>query len=370
MKLTINRKLLATAFAAVASVVPSKTIKPILQHVKLKASLKGASLTATDSEVGIRYELGQPTVDTGGEMLLPKHRTDEILRDLGAEEVTLEQDGELLVIRGGTTEYKLATADPAEFPAIAEFTATAYHIIQSDCLRTMIRRTLFACDIESTRYALGGALLDFKGESVTFAATDTRRLAVQEWVCSKEGDPKDKNKSPVVPARAMSLIERTLKEDLGPVWIAVEDNHILVRSELATIYSRLVEGRFPKYQDVIPKGGTVSVNLPVGPFHAAVRQAKIVTSEESRGVDFCFAPGLLTLVSQAADVGESKVQLPIEYEGDELTITFDPRYLVEFLKILDDDKPLSLQMTNGDYAALFKTEDGYSYVIMPLSRDL
>src|SRR5205807_2143267 len=124
-----------------------------------------------------------------------------------------------------------------------------------------------------------------------------------------------------------------------------------------------------KYQDVIPTNSGTSIELVVGPFYAAVRQAQIVTSEESRGVDFEFAPGLMTLSSRAAEIGESKVELPIGYDGAPLVITFDPRYVADFLRVLESEQPVRLELTDSESAAVFRTEDGYTYIVMPLSRD-
>jgi DNA polymerase-3 subunit beta len=142
-----------------------------------------------------------------------------------------------------------------------------------------------------------------------------------------------------------------------------------VKTANSTIYSRLVEGRFPRYQDVIPSSSSISVDLTTGPFYSAVRQAQIVTSEESRGVDFTFSNGLLTLKSASAEVGESKVELPISYDAADLTITFDPRYVAEFLRVLEPERSIKLELTDGESAAVLRTEDGYLYIIMPLSRD-
>jgi DNA polymerase-3 subunit beta len=167
----------------------------------------------------------------------------------------------------------------------------------------------------------------------------------------------------------MSLIERSLTDSDEMVQIAVHANDVLVKCGNSTIYSQLVEGRFPKYQDVIPPSAAISIEMVAGPFHSAVRQAQIVTSEESRGVDFTFGKGLLVLKSQAADVGQSRIEMPVSYDGTELTITFDPRFVSDFLKVLGPEQQVRLDMIDGDSAAVLRTDDGYTYVIMPLSRD-
>ncbi|MDA1166154.1 MAG: DNA polymerase III subunit beta, partial [Planctomycetota bacterium] len=213
-------------------------------------------------------------------------------------------------------------------------------------------------------------LLELTPERATLAATDSRRLAVVSAAAQVVGEVNVENTTPVVPSKAMQLIERSLPDQEDAVaLIAIHANHVLVKCGGSTIYSRLVEGRFPKYSDVIPSEFSSSVELVIGPFYSAVRQAQIVTSEESRGVDFHFSSGKLALTSRAADVGQSNVELPIAYDGAEFTITFDPRFVADFLRILDSGTAVKLNLIDGESPAVFTTEDQYRYVIMPLSRD-
>jgi DNA polymerase III subunit beta len=369
MKLVCHRGALSTAFQTVSGVVPTRTPKPVLQNVKLEAAKGHAVLVGTDSEVAIRYRVAEADIQEPGDVLLPTSRVLAILREMQGDTVSLETTDSGTCVRGERAEYKLPMIDPAEFPAVAEFEETNSYSIQAGALKQMIRRTIFATDAESTRYALGGILIDLKGEAVTLAATDTRRLAVARGQCAAAGKAGSDGVAPVVPSKAMQLIERSLNDDGEMVSLAVRNNDVLVKSAATTIYSRLVEGRFPRYQDVIPNSSNVTVELVTAPFYAAVRQAQIVTSEESRGVDFKFAAGLLTLSSRAADIGESKVELPISYDGSELVITFDPRYVAEFLRVLEPEQQVHLDLTDGESAAVFRTDDGYTYIVMPLSRD-
>lgn len=369
MKLLCQRGALTAAFQTVSGVVPTRTPKAILQNVKLEAGKGHAVLIGTDQEVGIRYQLTEADVQRPGEILLPTNRVLAILREMQGDTVAIEATDSGIWVRGDRAEYKLGSENPAEFPAVADFGDQKCQTISARLLRQMIRRTLFATDTESTRYALGGILVELKGESITLAATDTRRLAVVRGQCAAGDGGAIENPAPVVPSKAMSLIERSLTDENESVSIAIRQNDVLVKTSTVTIYSRLVEGRFPRYQDVIPSQSQVSLDLATGPFYSAVRQAQIVTSEESRGVDFQFSAGLLTLCSRAAEIGESKVELPISYEGPELVITFDPRYVADFLRVLEPEQPLKLELSDSESAAVFRTEDGYTYIVMPLSRD-
>src|SRR6185437_1727000 len=196
--------------------------------------------------------------------------------------------------------------------------------------RKLIRRTMFATDVESTRYALGGVLVELTPETITMVGTDGRRLAKMIAPAEAENGAASPAGSPVIPVKALKLIERNLADDDLDVHLAIQAGAaVLVRTENAIIYSRLVEGRFPRYQDVFPANVEVRIPLESGTLRLAVEQASIVTSDESRGVDFQFGPGALKLSSQAADVGSSHVDMPIAYEGKPVDITFDPRYLID-----------------------------------------
>ena len=370
MKISCSRSALAAAFQTVGSVIPTRTPKPILQNAKLEAIKGHVVLIGTDQEVGIRYRLAEADIAAEGEVLLPANRVLSILREMQGETVHIETTESATVIRGERANYKLGAENPAEFPNVAEFDEQNSVNIVAGVLKQMIRRTVFATDTESTRYALGGVLVEIKGETITMAATDTRRLAVVRGTCAASGNATGPdNVIPVVPSKALALIEKTLVDEKESVSVAIRNNDVLVKTALATIYSRLVEGRFPRYQDVIPAHSTTTVELVVGPFYSAVRQAQIVTSEESRGVDFEIASGMMTLASRAAEIGESKVEMPISYDGAGVVITFDPRYVAEFLRVLEIEQPIRLELTDSESAAVFRTDDGYTYVVMPLSRD-
>lgn len=369
MKLHCHRPTLATAFQVVSGIVPSRTPREILRNVKLQIGGGKATLVGTDQEVGIRYDIPGVETDSDGEVLLPKDRSIAILRELTDDGIDFEVTESALWIRSGHSEFKLTPDAPDEFPPVQAFDATSYHVVPAASFREMIKRTVFATDVESTRYALGGVLMEFGPDKLTMAATDSRRLAVVSSTTSTVGKVESRTTHPVVPAKALSLIERSISDNDQDVYVAVYPNSVLVKVGSSTIYSRLVEGRFPRYADVIPATGGSQISLVVSPFYSAVRQAQIVTNEESRGVDFTFESGTLRLTSVATDIGQSKIEMPISYDGPAITITFDPRYLADFLRILDASTSVNLQLTDGESAAVLRTEDGYTYVIMPLARD-
>jgi DNA polymerase-3 subunit beta len=173
---------------------------------------------------------------------------------------------------------------------------------------------------------------------------------------------------PVVPTKAMGLLERNLQDDPEEtVKVCLRPNEVLFRTGRAVIYSRLVEGRFPDYKAVLPKKSTVQVTLNAATFMAAVRQAAIMTDTESKKVSFKFGKDRLTLQAQGATAGRSKVELPLEYSAKPIDINFNPEYVIEMLKVLPPDVGLKLELIDGGSPALFRCGEQYSYLVMPLT---
>lgn len=370
MKVSCERDKLLSAFQTASAVAPARSTKPILQNVKLEAGDGGAVLIATDLEIGVRVDVPGVTVETPGSAILPTGRFGSILRESSDAALRLEAESQGTLVRGERSEFRLLGENPDEFPSVATFNESAYHELPARLLREIIRRTAFATDNESTRYALGGVLLELTEDRIVAVGTDGRRLAKMEAPAVSVGGHKTGDATTIIPTKAMHLIERAITDADAEIRLSVKNNSVLVKSERTTIYSRLVEGRFPKWRDVFPKrDNAAKIDLVVGPLYSAVRQAAILTSDESRGVDFTFADGKLTLSGRAAELGQSRVELPIPYEGRELTITLDPRYVNDFLKVLDGDRTFNIEIKDAESAAVCGTDDGYGYVIMPLARE-
>ncbi|MEX2315934.1 MAG: DNA polymerase III subunit beta [Pirellulales bacterium] len=370
MKIICNREKLLHAFQTTSAIAPARSPKPVLQNVKLEVAADSATLMATDLEVGIRYEVAGIEVEAPGAALLPVARFGSILRESSDATFRIESDHDGTTVRGERSQFKLPSENPLDFPAIAQFSDKSYYEIPARLLRELIRRTVFATDNESSRYALGGVKLEWQDNKLTAVGTDGRRLARMEGPAQAVGQPTPFGEVTVIPTRAMKLIERALAEDSSEVQLAVRQNDVLVKNPRATIYSRLLEGRYPRWRDVFPRReNSLKLNLTVGPVYAAVRQAAIVTSEESRGVDFTFGDGTLVLAGQTAEVGQSRIELPIAYDGKPISITLDPRFVSDFLNVLEPEKSFTIDLLDSDGAAVCTTDDGYGYVIMPLARD-
>ena len=371
MKLTCNRESLLHAFQTAATIAPSRSPKPILQTIKIEATKDLTILMATDMEVGIRIHVADVEVSSAGSAILPVGRMGSILRENSDEKLKIEADSQGIKVKGDRSDFKLPAQNPDEFPNLEDFKEKAYYEVAANSVKELIRRTLFATDTESSRYALGGVLLEFENEVITAVGTDGRRLAKMDAALSNVGGYEGSGSMTIVPSKSMQLIDRALASDAdAKVQIATRPNDILLNTGDATIYSRLVDGRFPKWRDVIPsEGNGTSIEFNVGTLFSAVRQAAIVSSDDSRGIDFALSKGSLVLSGLTADVGQSRVEVPADYDGEEIVLSLDHRYVADFLKVLDNGATFKLNVSDGDSAALCTTDDGYSYVLMPLARD-
>jgi DNA polymerase-3 subunit beta len=374
MKVTCQRDSLLMACQLVSAAVPVRTPKEVLSCVKAVAQDDGITLVAFDTEVGIRYETRGVNVKRAGSAILPINQLTQILRESTDDDISLDSNAEGTVAKLGTSKFELPTRPVDEFPDIPAFDdGGRYHEITAGILRTMINRTAFAADKKdsASRFALKGVLWEAEGKQARLVATDTKRLALCEGPATVHG-PADKVKmTPVVPLKAIALLERNLIDDGELVRVGLRANDAQFQTDRAMIYTTLVQGRYAPYRDIISKtrkDSTVKIPLPVEGFFSRVRQAKIMTDDESKRVDMTFASGKVTMTARGAATGSSEVVLALpDYEGPEVSIAFDPEYLVEFLRSLEGEATVTLEMADGGKPALFKCGDNYLYLVMPLA---
>ncbi len=368
MKAICPREVLLSAAQLASAAIPAKEVKPILKNLKAVASDGRCTLLATDLEIGIRLDVVSLTIQETGEAILPAARLINILRETRDNELQLEADANACVVKGESFLFEMPGEDPAQFPEWPTFAEDKYHELTAGSLREMVRRTLFAVAESTNRYSMSGILWEMEDNTARLVATDGHRLAVADGQAVPVGGHTTKGQAPVVPTKAMSLLERNLQGDGEEVVkVCIRPNDVLFRTETAMIYSRLVEGRFPNYRQILPSGHKSRVKLTVGPFMAAIRQAAIMTEEDSKRVAFRFEKGKLTLEAQGATTGRSKVSLPADLDGKPIQINFNPVYVLDMLKVLPADAELGLEMEDPGRPAVFRCGPSYTYLAMPLT---
>lgn len=364
---TFPLKQLTAGISAVNAVIPSNPSNELLKSILIDVGPESAQLIASDGEISISRDLQRSEPGDPFRMLLSARQLSAWLRELRGETVSFSVTKTAVEIEAGFSLFTLNGSDPASYPSFLIDVPSETLVVPVHVLHRAINRTEFVCDVASARYALGAVQFEYGDQTLTLAATDSRRLAVVQEPCASEGVPA--GMLALCPQRAMKAVAANLPDSPAPVKIAATANSVIFATDSMALTAQQTSGRFPDWRKVIPKQFGLSIDLVAGPFHSAVRQALIITTEESRGVEFTLAPGMLRLESQAADIGQSKIEVPISYDGPPLAITFDPRYVADFLKTLDAARNVTLQLTDGESAALLSAGDEYRYVVMPLSKD-
>ena len=366
MKISCEREKFSQAFQLVASVAAAKDVKPVLQNVKISTTKKNVLLQATDTEIGIRLHLDGCEVQAKGDAVLPTKVFKKMLQESTEPMLLIESEQEKVHVSGAKGRlYGFPTQSADEFPDVEDFSAASYHEVSTKVLREIIRRTVFAIDTEHNRYNLDGVLLEFIEDKIIGVATDGKRLAFQEGTAQCVGDHKAENT--IFPAKALHILERSLGSDDEVVQVSVSTNRALFRCGNVVFFTRLVEGRFPRWRTIIPETeGKVQIDVLAGALNTAVRQAAIVTSERQPGVIFSFSSGKLVLNAHGAELGDASIEVPLSYSGDEQNVKLDPKFFTDYLRVFESEKNLSIYIS-GDDPIHIRTDDAYIYVVMPMS---
>jgi DNA polymerase-3 subunit beta len=353
----LPRTELLAAVAAAARAVPSRGTKPVLHNVRIGDGL----VTGTDLELRIDRVISE-NCDA---FLVPCERLLAILRSASAEEVSLTAKGSAVTVKCGRGSWTLPTEDVNEFPTWEPAELKAVCRLPADQFARAAKATVYATDTESSRYALGGVLLEVKDGNPTWIATDGRRMAIVET----ETDQAVDDSSTIVPARTISVVAGMASGDGA---VQIEANAAEVRFELdgTTVTGRLLDGRFPRWRDVLGTSQVEQHVLDVHELLQAVRAASIVTSEQSKGISIIWAGETVTLTGQSSEYGQSKVTCSSVVAGTPAQTKLDPKFLAQFLSNLPDDEEPQVSVTakDAESAVILRCSD-YTGVIMPLAVD-
>jgi len=363
MKVIAQTAALQEALALASSIVAVRTPKPILQCVKLLASGKALTVLATDREVDCRYVISQVEVRQEGEALVPVQKFADIVRESAGEEtLTLSVEKQSCRITGAGSRFTLVGYDPAEYPAVAEFADNGDFQVTSELLSGLIDRTLFSAARAHSHYAISGVLWEAAAKKLQLVATDGHRLAVAKAGLGKAAA---REVSAIVPAKLMNLLGRTAGATEETLAVKITESQILVRTARAVLISSLVQGNFPKYNDVIPRDCKRKASVNTQEFLHRLRQAALLTDEESKGVRLSFAPEQLTLTSRSPETGEAEITMPVQFAGEPLEVAFNPTFLIDALKVAQTDE-VTLEFAEANKPALLKSGADFLYVVMPV----
>jgi DNA polymerase-3 subunit beta len=366
MKLNFNRAALADALGVLTSVVPSRTPKPILRCVQITADGKNVHICATDLEVGINYVISEVQVEEPGEVVVPADRIAAIVRESIDEVLLLQAEEGACKIEGADSHFTIYGQEPGQYPAVPSFEAKADIEIALGILQAGIRQCLFATAKESTRYALNGVLWEIKGKKLSLVATDGRRLARSKIGLASAPDEQIAKAKIIVPAKAMSLLDKISGNDKDIVAVKLVDNQILFGCANVVISSNLVEGNFPKYEDIIPQDYDKKLTLSTESVLSAVRRSALLTSEESRGIKLSIGKNNLVFSGRAPETGDAQINMSIDYNGEPIEIGFNPQFLIEALRVIQTAE-FELELGQPDRPGLMKSGANFLYVLMPIN---
>ena len=366
MKLTVDREALSQAFQVASTVVPTRSTIPVLQNIKLTARQESGAgiveVVGTDLEVGVRLTVPAVEIAQEGTAVLPAARLGGLLRESPDKTVAIETDGHLAEVRFADSRYKIQGVDPQDFQDLAAFNAKGAVQVDTAELSEMIRKTIFAVSAEITRYALTGLLFEVRDKELRLVASDGKRLAYVKRKAAGGG----KELKVIVPPKAMTLLEKILTPDDPKVALNVEENQIRFRTSKGMIFSRLIEGNFPDYEAVVPSGGDKKIALPREELASALRRTVLLMTDKSRAVKLTFTKGKVVCYTRTQDVGEAKIEIPLEGPKEECEIIFNPDYLLDVLRVTDGET-IELTLKDRNTAGVFRSGKDYLYLVMPLT---
>ena len=366
MNLTISKEQIINGLQAVQNVVSTRTTLPILSNVLLRADGERLEFTATDLDVTVACGV-EAKVNKAGASTVPVKKLFGIVRELSSLEIELEVDEKnTCSVRAGASFYKINGLSADEFPPLPKFKEDKKVVLPQETLRSMMKKTSFAISTDESRYVLNGIFLSLKDHKMTMVATDGRRLALVD----EELDIAEKSQGEfIIPAKTVNELNRLL-QDKGEVEIRYVGNQASFtlkdeKGSTVLIVTKLIEGNYPNYRQVIPAETKERVALVREEFLHALRRAEIMTSEKSNSVKLSFAKNKLEITANSPEVGEAKESLAINYKGPDMAIAFNPKYIIDPLNALANDE-VFLELIDELSPGVVKINGPFLYVVMPM----
>ena len=363
MILKITRQNLHTGLAAVSASIPTKTTLPVLSNVLIEADGKSVWISGTDLDVSLRVKV-PAEVAQGGGITVPGRKLQEITRELPDEPVEMRVRGHQLEIGCGNSRFKLNGLASEEFPNFPAIDFEEGWTVSEASLRMLIQSTAFAVSNEESRPILNGVLWEIEESRMSMVATNGHRLAKMGVESGSGGTG---TADFIVPPSALNQVER-LFDGEGELTVARAANHLGFRSDTREVYTRLIDGKYPNYEQVIPKDNDKLATVDKGAMEAAVRRTAVVASTQTHKIKLAFEPDTLHLEAITPDLGEARDELQLQYEGGELQIAFNANYLLEVLRNMPAGE-VRMSFKTAERATTIQPTDAeldYLCLIMPL----
>jgi len=366
MRFTISREKLQEGLNAVSASIPTKTTLPVLANILVETTDRGIRLSGTDLDIAVSTEV-TADVENSGAVTIPARKLSELARELPPAPVKIAALGEQRVtLECGRSKFKLLGLPRDEFPSFPVVRFNESWRIRSGDLQKLIAATSFAVSTEESRPILNGVLWELRPEHMRMVATNGHRLAKMETPIAQSSAPAS---DLIVPPKALDQVRRLFpaEEELE---VARGENHIGFRSPLTAVYTRLIEGPYPPYEQVIPRDNDKVAVADKGALTSALKRMSVIASDQTHRIRMAFNSGMLRFSVTTPDLGEAQDELPIRYNGDPLEIGFNASYLLEILKFMPTDE-VKLTFKAPERAATIEPEawsdsSTYMCLVMPL----
>jgi len=361
MKLSVSKEKLLEGLQTVQNVVSTRTTLPILSNVLIEAADGQLRLTTTDLDVGMRGSI-EAAIEKPGSATLPARRLFTIVRELPSAEILLEVDSKSVAsIRCGPSFFKILGLPQEEFPPLPKFDGAKTFTLRQKDLKDGLRKTAYAISTDETRYVLNGILLSFKDNKLTLVATDGRRLALVDIELEF---PRSHEVDIILPTKAVTELARLVSEE-GDVKMSVSDNQVAFEVDGTLLVSKLIEGNYPNYRQVIPPEAKERITLERESFLNTVHRVSLLSSEKSNSVKLVFSKNNIDIIANTPEVGEARESLPVNYKGREFSIAFNPEFLMAPLRNLPNDE-VFLDLIDEMSPGVIKVQSPFLYVLMPM----
>lgn len=361
MKFKIVRSKFLEGLKSVQNIVTGKGSLPILQNVLVEAINDEIRMTTTDLDISIKATCACEVIEKGRTTLPVKLLFNAITKVAEGEVVIETDDKEKASISAGNAQYKLAGMPEGEFPKLPQDENAYTYKVPQQTFREMLRKVSYAASQDDTRRTLKGVLLSFKDSKLTMVATDGRRLALVE---NEVEFPQDAEKDIVLPSKAVSELQRSTEGE-GDLFLIVQKSQICFKLGNVMIYSKVMDDAYPNYRQVIPRETAEHITVDRQLMLDALDRASVMTMDEAHSTKLIFESGKLTVTSAASDIGEARDVVPIKYAGEKIEIMFNPSYVMDPLKAIDDDE-VTINLNDGHSPAVIKCSIPFLYVLMPL----
>ena len=361
MKFSISKEKFLAGLLQVQNVVSTRTTLPILSNVLIEANEAGLRLTTTDLDVGISGQV-EASVEVPGAATLPARRLATIIKELPADEVLVEiDDNAVASIECGPSFFKILGLDSEEFPPLPELDDAKEFKFGQKTLKDGLKKTAYAISTDETRYVLNGINCTFRENTMTLVATDGRRLAMVDHELEF---PESNEAAVIIPTKAVNELQRLLKDD-GDLTMLVGQNQISFELNGTRLVSKLIDGSYPNYRQVIPGEPKHRIPLDRETFLESVARVSLLANDKSNSIKLEFSEDSIAIMANSPEIGEAKETITVKYKGPDMAIAFNPEFLMAPLRNLDADE-VFLELIDEMSPGVIKINVPFLYVLMPM----